>query len=77
MIYVGVKAIKPSGAEVGGNGWHDTEDVEAAIKHELARFTLAYRKYEAGAPRQLSITVATEASTNRTRDGKPLPERRP
>lgn len=77
MLYVGIAAIKPSGAEVGGNGWHDSDDVEAAIKHELARFAIAYHKYEMGPPRQLSITVATEASTNRTRDGKPLPERRP
>lgn len=75
MIYVCIEGVKSEGRGLaGGNGWHDTDDIEVAIAAELRRFHRTYDALGHGAPVTYNITVATEASPNRTRPQRwPLP----
>jgi hypothetical protein len=75
VIYVNVEAEKSEGRGcAGGNGWHDTDDVAAAIARELQRFHSVYEAIGHGAIVTYRITVATEASPRRTQGNRwPLP----
>lgn len=73
MIYVNIEAIKSEGrGEAGGNGWHDTDSIPDAIAAEFARFHRTWNALGHGAAVTYLITVATDASPNRTK-GRALP----
>lgn len=75
MIYVEIKAIKSEGrGEAKGNGWHDTADPVEAIEIEWRRFHSMWDQLGHGLAVTYEITVAPEASPNRTRrKNQPLP----
>lgn len=75
MIYVNVEAVKSEGRGVaGGNGWHETDSIDRAVAAELRRFHRTYDELGHGGIVTYYITVATEASPNRTRGARwPLP----
>lgn len=76
MIYVGVEGVKSEGRGTArGNGWHDTDNVVAAVAAELAKFHRMYDALGHGAVVTYCITVAPEASPRRTRTANawPLP----
>ncbi len=73
MIYVEVEAVKSEQRGMaGGNGWHDTDDVAAAVAAELARFGSMWGSLGHGAIVTYRITVAPDASPHRTK-GRDLP----
>ena len=76
MIYVEIEALKSEGrGSASGNGWHDTDDVDAAVVAELGRFHRLWDHLGHGAITTYKITVAPEASPRRTVAGdKPLPD---
>lgn len=75
MIYVNIEAEKSEGrGRAGGNGWHDTDDISAAIAAEFAKFQRTWDSLGHGAAVTYTITVAPEASPRRTtRNNWPLP----
>lgn len=75
MIYVNIEGLKSEGrGAAGGNGWHDTDDLSAAIAAELKRFHSMWDHLGHGAITTYRITVAPEASPRRTtRQNWPLP----
>lgn len=75
MIYVNVEIVKSEGrGAVGGNDWHDTDDVVLAVAVQLDRVQRTYADLGHGAIIGYQITVATEASPRRTTDDRPLPD---
>lgn len=76
MIYVNVEGEKSEGrGSAGGNGWHDTDDLAAAIAAELRRFHDMWDHLGHGTVTTYRITVAPEASPRRTKgpNNWPLP----
>jgi hypothetical protein len=63
LIYVNVEGVKSEGrGHAGGSGWHDTDDVAAAVEAELRRFHSMWDHLGHGAIETYRITVAPEAS---------------